>query len=135
MMIYTDRFESALNVKCLTIKLFHIINLSLIRKIILIFQLWLNLRLLALSLTCTTSEQQINPKVLSVADFCHNDENSKNGKNSFLENARPLGTTLINSLLAPWQKIRCKSVRVGANFLCKSPWKKLIAALLRLLHK
>ena len=30
--------------------------------------------------TCTISEQQINPKVLSVADFCHNDENSKNGK-------------------------------------------------------
>ena len=29
----------------------------------------------------TISEQQINPKVLSVANFCHNDENSKNGKN------------------------------------------------------
>ena len=25
--------------------------------------------------------------MLSVADFCHNDENSKNGKNSFVENA------------------------------------------------
>ena len=31
--------------------------------------------------TYTNSEQQINPKVLSVANFCHNDENSKNGKN------------------------------------------------------
>ena len=66
------------------------------------------------------SEQQINPKVLSVADFCHNDENSKNVKNSFVENAHPLGTTPTNSLPAPWQKIGCKSTRVGANFLCKS---------------
>ena len=31
--------------------------------------------------TYTISEQQINPKVLSVPSFCHNDENSKNGKN------------------------------------------------------
>ena len=59
--------------------------------------------------------------MFSVADFCHNDENSKNGKNSFVENARPLGTTSTNSLPAPWQKIGCKSVRVGANFLCKFP--------------
>ena len=29
----------------------------------------------------TISEQQINLKVLSVANFCHNDENFKNGKN------------------------------------------------------
>ena len=66
--------------------------------------------------TCTISEQQINSKVLSVADFCHNDENSKNGKNSFVENARPLGTTPTNSLPAPWQKIGCKSARVGQIF-------------------
>ena len=29
----------------------------------------------------TISEQQINLKVLSVANACHNDENFKNGKN------------------------------------------------------
>ena len=29
----------------------------------------------------TISEQQINPKVLSVADSCHSNENSQNGKN------------------------------------------------------
>ena len=70
---------------------------------------------------CTISEQQINPKVLSVADFCHNDENSKNGKNSFVENARPLGTTPTNSLPAPWQKIGCKSARVGGKFFMQMP--------------
>ena len=86
--------------------------------------------------TCIISEQQINPKVLSVADFCHNYENSKNGKNSFVENARPLGTTPTNSLPAPWQKIGCKSTRVGANFDANPRgcaggewlWQKLIAA-------
>ena len=71
--------------------------------------------------TCTISEQQINPKVLSVADFCHNDENSKNGKNSFVEHARPLGTTPTNSLPTPWQKIECKSTRVGGKFFMQIP--------------
>ena len=36
------------------------------------------------------SEQQIfNPKVLSVANSCDNNENSKNGKNRLQTNARP----------------------------------------------
>ena len=43
------------------------------------------------------SEQQINPKVLSVANSCHYNENSKNGKNRLYTNARPSGATPTNA--------------------------------------
>ena len=53
---------------------------SLIRKISFIFQLWFNLKLNSF-LKHKISEQQINPKVLSVTSSCHYNGNSKNGKN------------------------------------------------------
>ena len=43
------------------------------------------------------SEQQINPEVLSVANTCHYNENSKNAKNRLQANARPSGATPTNS--------------------------------------
>ena len=54
---------------------------SLIRKIIFIFQLWFNLILNNFLLKRKISEQQINPKVLSVVSSSHYNGNSKNGKN------------------------------------------------------
>ena len=53
---------------------------SLIGKIIFIFQLWFNVRLNNFLLKHKISEQQINPQVLSFANSCHYNENSKNGK-------------------------------------------------------
>ena len=43
--------------------------------------------------TYKISEQQINPKVSSVANSCHINENSKNGKNRLLTNVHPSGAT------------------------------------------
>ena len=40
------------------------------------------------------SEQQVNPKVLSVANSCHYNENSKNGKHRLWTNAHPSGAPL-----------------------------------------
>ena len=59
--------------------------------------------------TCTISEQQITPKVLSVADFCHNDENSINGKDGLVENPHPLA------------RDRMQKHTSRGKFLCKSP--------------
>ena len=61
------------------------------------------------------------PKCCQLPDFCQNDENSKNGKNSSVENACPLATTSTNSLPAPWQKIGCKSTQVGDKFFMQIP--------------
>ena len=59
------------------------------------------------------SEQQLlNPKVVSVANSCDNNENSKNGKILLQTNARPSEPTP----KGPWQILGCKSPRVGANF-------------------
>ena len=81
------------------------------------------------------SEQQLlNPKVVSVANSCDNNENSKNGINRLQTNAR--GTYPKKS---PRQKLGCNSPRVGANFWCKPRgwaegclWQKLIAPLTQL---
>ena len=60
--------------------------------------------------------------MLSVADFCHNDENSKNGKNSFVENARPLGTTSINkSPPRPLAKDMMQKRPSGGKFFMQIP--------------
>ena len=59
--------------------------------------------------------------MLSVADFCHNDENSKNGKNSFVENARPLGTTSTNFLPRPLPKDRMQKRPSGGKFFMQIP--------------
>ena len=91
--------------------------------------------------TYKLSEQQINPKVLSVANSCHHNENSKNGKNRKKTNAHPSGTTPTN-VRPPGQKLGCKSSGMGANFWCKSRgctggwlWMKLIPALVLFLNK
>ena len=55
------------------------------------------------------SEQQVNPKALSVATSCHYNGNSKNGK-SRLDKCPPLGSYPNKSPL-PGQKLGCKSPR------------------------
>ena len=63
------------------------------------------------------SEQQLlNPEVVSVANSCDSNENSKNGKNHLQTNAHPSEPTPKKS---PQQKLGCKRIRVGANFWCK----------------
>ena len=42
--------------------------------------------------TYKISEQQVNPKVLSVADSCHYNENSKEWETSFIDKCLPLGS-------------------------------------------
>ena len=42
------------------------------------------------------SEQQVNPKVLSVANSCHYNENFKNGKHRLNTNARTSGAAPTN---------------------------------------
>ena len=95
-------FKSTPNIKWLTVKLFHIFNLSLIRKIISVFLALVQSKLEQFVLkTYKLSEQQINPKVLSVTNSCHYNENSKMAK-------------------IVCRQIGCKSPRVGANVWCKS---------------
>ena len=72
--------------------------------------------------------------MLSVANSCHYDENSKNGKNRLQTNARPSEATPTTP--TPEQKLGCKSPRVGANFGANPRgcaggclWMKLISAL------
>ena len=65
------------------------------------------------------SEQQINPKVLSVASSCHYNGNSKKWQKSFIDKCSIL-ESYPNKSPSSGQKLRCKSPRVGANFSCKS---------------
>ena len=60
--------------------------------------------------------------MLSVANHCDYNENSKNGKNCLQTNAHPSGPTSKISPPPPGQKLGCKKPRVGANFRCKYPW-------------
>ena len=46
--------------------------------------------------TYKISEQQVNPKVLSVANSCHYNENFENGKHRLKTNARPSGAAPTN---------------------------------------
>ena len=64
------------------------------------------------------SEQQIYPKVLSVANSCHYNENSKKCQKSFMDKCSPLVSYPKKS---PPAKARMQNPRVGADFLCKSP--------------
>ena len=69
----------------------------------------------------TISEQQINPKVLSVANSCHSKENSQNGKNRVSTNATP--HDLPQQIPTSRAKNRCRGEEVVMA--------KLIAALAR----
>ena len=84
--------------------------------------------------TYEISEQQTNPKVLSVLNSRHYNENSKNGKNRLQTNARPSGATPTNAP-PPRQKLGCKSPGWGQIFGANPRgaqggwlWQKLIAA-------
>ena len=81
------------------------------------------------------SEQQIlNPKVLSVANSCDNNENSKNGKNCLQTNARP-------PQKVPSAKIKMQKPRSGSKFSVQILgaggggwlWQKLITPLTQFL--
>ena len=66
------------------------------------------------------SEQQINPKVLSVASSCHYNGKTKYGK--IVYSQMPAPRELSEEITAPpRQKLGCKSPRVEANFWCESP--------------
>ena len=56
--------------------------------------------------TYKISEQQINAKVLSVANSCHYNENSKNGKSRLWKDARPSEATPTKPR-PPRQKLGC----------------------------
>ena len=62
--------------------------------------------------TYKISEQQINPKVLPVANSCHYNENPKNGKHRFQTNVRPSGATPTNPMQRP---------QGGGKFLVQIP--------------
>ena len=61
----------------------------------------------------------MNPKVFLVANYCHCNENSKNGKNRLQTNARPLTATPTNSL--PWAKARMQKPQGGGKLLVQIP--------------
>ena len=69
---------------------------------------------------CKISEQQVNPKVLLVSKYCHNNEN-------FLKMAdivyrqMPAPRELPNKSPPHGQQFGYKSPRVGTSFWCKSP--------------
>ena len=58
------------------------------------------------------SEQQINPKVLSVSNSCDYNENSKNGRKLFTDKCPPLG---IYPNKSPRAKLECKNPGVEAK--------------------
>ena len=60
------------------------------------------------------SEQQINPKVLLVANSCHQMKMAK-----IVYRQMPAAWELPQQI-PPRQKLGCRSPRVGANFWCKS---------------
>ena len=62
------------------------------------------------------SEQQINPKMLSVASSCK--WKFQKWQKSFIDKCPPLGS-YPNKSLPPGQKLGWKSPMVGANFWCK----------------
>ena len=82
------------------------------------------------------SEQQVNPKVLSVAKSCHYNENFKKWQ-KILYRQMPAPRRAAQQILAPLQQLGCNSPRVGTSFWCKFPgvrgggwlWMKLIPAL------
>ena len=65
------------------------------------------------------SEQQINPKVLSVANSCHYDENSKNGKTRLYANTRQ---ELPQQIPALWAKARMQKPQGGGTVIVQIPW-------------
>ena len=81
MIIYLCRriFQSTLKIKCLSIKLFRILNLCSEQSFS-FFSFGSVLRSNNFLLKHKISEQQINPKVLSVVSSCHYNGNSKHGK-------------------------------------------------------
>ena len=62
------------------------------------------------------SEQQVNPKVLSVTNSFHYNENFKNGKHCLWTNARPSGAAPTNPHLLG------KSPRVRGGIFGANPW-------------
>ena len=68
--------------------------------------------------TYKISEQQINPKVLSVTSSCHYNGNFKTAK--IVYGQMPALGSYPNKSPLPGQKLKCKSPKVGTNFLCKS---------------
>ena len=63
------------------------------------------------------SEQEINPKVLSVSNSCDNNENSKNGKNCLQTNAHPWDLPQ----QIPGAKIRMLKPQSGGKFSVQIP--------------
>ena len=67
------------------------------------------------------SEQQVNPKVLSVVNFCHYNYYNilKMANIVYKEKCSPI-ENCPNKSPPPGQMLGCKSPRTGPNFWCKS---------------
>ena len=70
--------------------------------------------------TYKISEQQENPKVLSVANSCHYNENFKNGKHRLQTNACPSRATPTNPH-PPQAKVWMQKSQGGGKFLVQFP--------------
>ena len=122
-------------IKCLTIKLFRILNL---------FDQKNHFHFLALVQSKTEqfsfkthkiSEQQINPKVSSVASSCHYNRNSKMAKIGYRQ--MPAPPELSQQIPAPWAKARMQKAPGWGQFFGANPrgarerwlWMKLMPAL------
>ena len=132
MIIYLRRqiFESTLKIKCLSIKLFRILNLCSGQSFS-CFSFGSILRSNNFLLKHKISDQQINPKVLSVATSCHHNGNSKHGKYVYRQIPAPWEP----SQQLPPAKARMKKPQGGGKFLIQMPgvrggwlWMKLIPA-------
>ena len=115
MIIYLCRqiFQSTLKIKCLSIKLFRILNLCS-EKSFSLFSFGSILRSNNFLLKHKISEQQVNPKVLSVASSCHYNGNSKHGKYVYRQMPAPL--ELSQQIPPPPAKARMKKPQGGDKF-------------------
>ena len=118
MIIYTDIFQSTLKIKCPTVKLFRILNLWSENSFS-FFSFGSILRLNNFLSRHKISEQQINPKVLSVVSACHYNGNSKNSKNRLQTNVRPSGAIPTNPRLQA--KARMRKPQGGGKVLVQIP--------------